>query len=436
MTESAETDKMFSADAVHARQMLPLTIICVMQYSKEIQMRNTPTTRRFPSGHRGLRRLFAAARRIAPETAQDPAGVSPLARSLRDRLYVLARAGAAALVVLSAVIGTTVTTSGTGQAATPRPCDIYASGRTPCVAAYSTTRSLFASYKGPLYQVQRSSDGRYLNVGLLSAGGYANAAAQVSFCSGTQCTITKIYDQTANHNDMPISWGGSWKGSGPNGSDIGADAMALPVTIAGHQAFGIKVTPGAGYRIDHGKGVATDSQPEGMYMVTSSNYVNGECCFDFGNAETSHNDAGNAHMDAVYWGTICWLGGCPGSGPWVAADLENGLYQTNTGSNKHPSNSGVHYPFVSAWLKNNGVSNFALKYGNGSSGGLTTPWSGPLPNGYSPMRKEGSVMLGTGGDNSNSGVGEFFEGAMTAGFPSDTTENSVQANITAAGYGR
>ena len=91
----------------------------------------------------------------------------------------------------------------------PRPCDIYATTGTPCVAAHSTVRALFASYNGPLYQVQRASDQTYLNIGLLSAGGYANADAQVSFCSGTTCTITRIYDQTANHNDLTISWGGS-----------------------------------------------------------------------------------------------------------------------------------------------------------------------------------------------------------------------------------
>ena len=41
------------------------------------------------------------------------------------------------------------------RAATPEPCDIYASGGTPCEAAYSTTRALFEAYDGPLYQVQR-----------------------------------------------------------------------------------------------------------------------------------------------------------------------------------------------------------------------------------------------------------------------------------------
>ncbi|MFJ9150875.1 arabinofuranosidase catalytic domain-containing protein [Streptomyces sp. NPDC102270] len=315
------------------------------------------------------------------------------------------------------------------------PCDLYAAGGTPCVTAHSTTRALFASYNGPLYQIQRASDHNYRDIGLLGAGGYADGASQVSFCSGTSCTITKIYDQTAQHNDMPISWGGYWKGPGPNGSDVGADAMALPVTAAGHQVFGVKVTPGVGYRLDHAKGVPTGAQPEGIYMVTSSNYTSQWCCFDYGSGENSHTDTGNATMNAIYWGTACWFGGCTGSGPWVEADLENGMFHTNTGSNKDPNNPGVHYPFVSAWLKNNGTSNFTLKYGNGASGGLTTTFSGPLPNGYSPMKVDSSVLLGTGGDNSPNGVGEFFEGAMTAGYPSDATENAVQASITAAGYG-
>src|SRR5665811_1605920 len=43
-------------------------------------------------------------------------------------------------------------------------------------------------------------------------------------------------------------------------------------------------------------------------------------------------DTGNAHMNAIYWGSACWFGGCTGSGPWVEADLENGMYSTNTGT--------------------------------------------------------------------------------------------------------
>ena len=346
----------------------------------------------------------------------------------------LRRASLAGAAVAALIVGVLVGVT-PAHAATSQACDIYAAGGTPCVAAHSTTRALFASYSGPLYQIQRASDHGYLDVGLLAAGGDVNAAPQQSFCAGTTCTITKIYDQTSNHNDLPISWGGYWKGPGANGADVGADAMALPITIAGHPAYGIKVTPGVGYRIDNAKAAPTGSQPEGIYMVTSSNYVDQWCCFDYGSGENSHTDTGNATMNAIEWGTACWFGGCTGTGPWVEADLENGMYSTNTGSNKDPNNSGVHFPFVSAWEKNNGTTNFTLKYGNATSGGLTTPFSGPLPNGYSPMKTDSSILLGTGGDNSVSGDGEFFEGAVTAGYPSDATENAVQANLVAAGYG-
>ncbi|WP_345637922.1 AbfB domain-containing protein, partial [Rugosimonospora acidiphila] len=48
--------------------------------------------------------------------------------------------------------------------------------------------------------------------------------------------------------------------------------------------------------------------------------------------------------------------------------------------------------------------------------------------------KEGAIILGIGGDNSKGSAGTFYEGVMTSGYPSDATENSVQANIVAAGY--
>jgi hypothetical protein len=318
------------------------------------------------------------------------------------------------------------------RAATSLPCDIYASGSTPCAAAYSTIRALYASYSGPLYQVQRASDRTSLNISPLSAGGYANAAPQVTFCAGTTCTVTKLYDQSANHNDMPISPGGFWPGPGTNGADIGANAMALPVTVAGHAVYGLKMTQGMGYRTDTAKGVPTGAQPEGIYMVTSSSLFTNQCCWDFGSGEVSNTDTGAGHMNAIEWGSACWFGGCTGSGPWVEADLENGMYSTSTGPNT-ASNPGVNDPFVSAWEKNNGTSNFTLKYGNAATGGLTTTYSGGLPSGYS-MHLEASVLLGTGGDNSGGGAGEFFESALTSGYPSDATENAVQAELTTAGY--
>src|SRR3954453_23615100 len=202
---------------------------------------------------------------------------------MKDQLRAVAAAVASVMLAgLAMVIAAPATAaSATALAATSQACDIYAAGGTPCIGAHSTTRALYGAYNGPLYQVQRASYKAYTNVGLLSAGGYANAATQDTFCANTSCTITKIYDQTPNHNDLPISRGGLWAGPGPNGADVGADAKALPLTIAGHKAYGIKVTAGVGYRLDNAKGAPVGSQPEGIYMVTSSNSVNNQCCFDY-----------------------------------------------------------------------------------------------------------------------------------------------------------
>ena len=48
-------------------------------------------------------------------------------------------------------------------------------------------------------------------------------------------------------------------------------------------------------------------------MVTSGYHTDNVCCFDFGNAETSNTDNGNGHMDAVYFGNLCWFGSCTGA---------------------------------------------------------------------------------------------------------------------------
>jgi len=60
----------------------------------------------------------------------------------------------------------------------------------------------------------------------------------------------------------------------------------------------------------------------------------------------------------------------------------------------------------------------------------------PTAAGYNPMHKQGANILGIGGANSNGSTGTFFEGCMTSGYPSDATDEAVQANIVTAGYGR
>ena len=48
-----------------------------------------------------------------------------------------------------------------------------------------------------------------------------------------------------------------------------------------------------------------------------------------------------------------------------------------------------------------------------------------------PLR---SLLIMAFSDNSNGAQGTFYEGVMTTGYPSDATENSVQANVVAAKY--
>ena len=53
------------------------------------------------------------------------------------------------------------------------PCDLYAAGNTPCVAAHSTVRALYGAYGGALYQVRRASDKSTKDIPVLGSGGYA-----------------------------------------------------------------------------------------------------------------------------------------------------------------------------------------------------------------------------------------------------------------------
>ncbi|HSB02532.1 MAG TPA: arabinofuranosidase catalytic domain-containing protein [Anaerolineales bacterium] len=332
-----------------------------------------------------------------------------------------------AVLVLTSVGPHNVVAAGTG------PCDIYSSGGTPCVAAHSTVRALYGSYNGNLYQVRRSSDNTTRDIGVLSAGGIANAAAQDSFCSGTSCVITIIYDQSGRGNHLTVAPAG-----GAGGADTPSNATAAPITINGNKAYGVFIAAGNGYRDNTTSGIATGDQPEGMYAIFDGTHFNGGCCFDYGNAETNNLDNGNGHMEAIYFGNIrVWTFGA-GNGPWVMADLENGLFGCAASPNGSlcSNDPTVNFRYTTAIIKGQ-PNNFAIRAGNAQSGGLSTFYNGGRPNvsGYNPMHKEGAIILGIGGDNSKQAVGTFYEGAMTSGYPSDATENSVQANIVAAGYG-
>jgi hypothetical protein len=325
-----------------------------------------------------------------------------------------------------------------GATASTRPCDIYASGNTPCVAAHSTVRALFGAYSGNLYQVRRASDKTTKDIPVVAPGGFADSAAQDTFCAGTTCTISAIYDQSAKGNHLRVTPPG---GLLPNGGKE-ANATAAKINLSQHPVYGLFVVgngfvmnaAGVGYRNNNASGIATGDQPEGMYMVANGKHYNQWCCFDYGNAETNSKDNGPGTMEAVYFGSSTQWGRGSGSGPWVMADLEDGVF---AGQSKEApaTNTPLIADYVTVMLKGK-PGGFNLKGGNAQSGALKTMYDGKRPAGYDPMKKEGAIILGIGGDNSNTGDGTFFEGCMTSGYPTDSVDDAIQANVVSAGYGR
>jgi non-reducing end alpha-L-arabinofuranosidase len=315
------------------------------------------------------------------------------------------------------------------------PCDIYKTGGTPCVAAHSTVRALFGAYSGKLYQVRNASS-QTKDIETLTPGGFANAAAQDTFCAGGKCELTAIYDQTGKGNDLWYQGTGSPVG----GSDKPSNASQESLKVGGHNVYSVYIAQQNSYWVDASKnGIPLGAEPQGIYMITSGKHYNGGCCFDYGNSELSRKYVGPGAMDAVYFGNSTQWGSGAGSGPWVMGDLEAGIFAGSSGG-KNNNLPTVSATYVTAIEKNNGKTEWALRGGDATTGKLSTYFKGALPGGWSPMKKEGAIVLGSGGDccmgNTNLSIGTFYEGCIVAGYPSDATEDALQENIVAAGYGK
>jgi hypothetical protein len=341
--------------------------------------------------------------------------------------------------------------SGNGSYATPPrpegPCDIYAAAGCPCVAAHSSTRALYASYNGPLYQVMRLSDGKTLDIGVVQPregdpGGYADAAAQDAFCANTYCWITTVYDQSGNGNNLIQAPRGGFSGPGMGGFNNIPIADMAPITIMGHKVYGIFIEPGMGLRLNDAKGTAVDDQAEGQYWVVNGHHYNNGCCFDYGNAEIDSRDDGDGTMETAYYGNANYWYHGQDSGPWIMTDQENNLVGciTQSPDDKYCADlSSITWRFVTA-MADGEPHHWRSMGGNAQHGNLEAMFDGPRVindrNSYDPMRKQGAILLGNGGDNSNGSQGTFYEGAMTAPgtFPPKETNQKIQGNIVAARY--
>lgn len=316
------------------------------------------------------------------------------------------------------------------------PCDIYAQGGTPCVAAHSTTRLLNSKYKGPLYQIMRESDGATLDIGIID-GGYANAAAQDDFSKGTLSYITIIYDQSGTGNHLYQAAPGTFKGPAKGEFNTLPIADMAPVMLDGHKVYGVYVMPGMGFRNNNASELAINDEPEGIYYVVDGTHYSSGCCFDYGNSSTNGKAVGTGTMETTYYGTATAWGRGNGEGPWIMADMEAGLFSGwDAKQNDVPS---IDWRFVSVFVNGGGGNQWDLRGADATQNNVTTFYSGirpgtPESSSYYPMNKKGAILLGNGGDNGNGSAGTFYEGVMTTGYPTDQTINAVQANIATANY--
>ena len=363
-------------------------------------------------------------------------------------------------------------------AAAEGPCDITGAAGNPCVAAHSTVRALYSAYAGGLYVLRKNATQEQMTIGVLEPGGFADQAKHDAFCGPKKdCVVLSVLDQSPMKNHLTQRHGL-------------INASRHPIVVGdGTGVYGMWFDPGYGYHVDDTRGIAQGNEAESIYAVMSGSRHTGPdaahkgCCFDYGNSEdsraTKNASAGSGAMEAIYFGNTHWMQNAGDNttvgpdgqvldGPWVGADLEAGMYYGGGKVSKYnPQNKPLIQPFVSLYLRG-GTDGFALKGGDATKGRLQTMYDGPRPDckvatitpphpdagasictrqrtnpynvkrnitpSYQPMHKQGAIVLATGGDNSNSAIGNFYEGIMVTGATSDVTDDLVQKNIVAVGY--
>ncbi|HZL21206.1 MAG TPA: arabinofuranosidase catalytic domain-containing protein, partial [Polyangia bacterium] len=228
----------------------------------------------------------------------------------------------------------TAGTTGAGGATTAAqgPCDIYSAAGQPCAAAYSMIRVLSKAYSGPLYQVRSGSSSMNTGSGgatkdIDSVGGFADTATQDTFCTGTTCTVSVLYDQSGNGNNLKsapagLSGGGTYAAM----PDFESSATKDSIMVGGHKVYALYMNAREGYRTAvgvKGKNMPTGTNPQGIYELADGTHSGTACCWDFGNVSTDPTVYGV--MNTVFFGTGFWGTGA-GSGPWFMGDFEGGVW--------------------------------------------------------------------------------------------------------------
>lgn len=311
--------------------------------------------------------------------------------------------GASATLTGALTAGSATLPTGTAAISPGAPCDILAQNGVTCVAAHSVTRLMVGSYTGPLFQLQRASDNTTANISALPNGLY-NAATVASFCAGTNCYISEIYDQTGNSNHLPqtaVASMAPWMLYPTNG---------LPVVwTSGNAAY---------YRNRSStSNIPTGASAASGYYVRATDMFS-SCCGDYGRMESPFGAPSTpGAMFANAWDN--WTGNTISGALGVGVDLEASVPTASLSTvpavifemaKYAPSTNTV---VVSSWNALNGANIPALR---------TIPSATPVV--------ESGLSLGEGGDGS-AASSEFFEGAVINGTVTDSANAALAANISA-----
>jgi hypothetical protein len=278
------------------------------------------------------------------------------------------------------------------------------------------------------------SGGQTQDIGQTS-NGFADAAAQVAFCGTSTCTVSILYDQSGGGNNLTVAKAGCYEGTSSE-DDYESNAMRRPLSVGGNDVYALYMEKHEGYRDNQTVGMPTGQQAQGIYMVTEGSGLRPGagccCCWNFGNASTDNCYGPTGQMNALYLGIGYWGRG-QGSGPWYLGDFEAGVWAGGSGPSNYtnPNTPSMTMDYAFGILKSR-QGNYAIRSADATTGNLSTHYDGNTPANWT---MEGGIILGIGGDNSNSSDGTFLEGAITAGRPDDATDALVHENVKAQRYG-
>jgi len=332
---------------------------------------------------------------------------------------------------------------------TASSCDILSTAGTPCGAAYSLTRRMFAAYTGNLFQLSCAScSPTTMNIGSSSTTGEVSVAAATSYCSTapSSCYISEIYDQTGNGDNLTSSSGSMalYQTSPYNGLPVLQTTAPSPTTT---DTYTNTATAATTFYRSAASNIPTGNPSSGLSVYyVRSNYGLLSTAGDFGmvDATTAGGSQGTGHRFSLAYSALNGSA-VNTTGSYYCVDTEisttaTSNYMTCGATGTAPTiNLAVAtslpspplFTEIGKYTFGSGTTGaISVEVADATQGGLTTVASNVTPT-VTP-NLVGEIALAEAG-NGNIAISSFQEGAI---IPSTiTADATLQANI-AAFYGQ